>query len=240
MNESPLSAAPTAPPNSPPPAPAPSGGFTAWPLLISLSGLLGIVALFLEGRPDGSGDFDYPVTAEDVLGIDYLPYRLSGAIGYVLVLVLLVTAAVWRHRVERRFPGSVGATVVGYGVLATAGITALAYGWRGALGNYLPKAMEENTYDADGLYNYFVMTDFSPYIAFVPLLASAYALAWMAFRERLVSRGLGAAAGLVATALLGAVFALGVPGLPAMIMLALIVAGIWLAVGRSPITASRS
>lgn len=238
MNETPLSPAPAAPPRV---EAGGTGGFTAWPLLISLSGLLGIVALFLEGRPDANGsDFDYPVTAEDVLGVDYVPYRISGAVGYLLVIVLLVTAACWRHRVERRFPGSVGATVVGYGVVATAGITALAYGWRGALGNYLPKAMEENTYDAEGLYNYFIMTDFSPYIAFVPLLASAYALAWMAFRERLVSRALGAAAGLVATLLLGAVLVLGVPGLPAMIMLALIVAGIWLAVGRSPITASRS
>lgn len=210
--------------------------FTAWPLLITLSGVLGIVALFLEGRPDSSRDFDYPVTAEDILDVDWLPYRLSGAIGYLLVLVLIVTVAVWKHRVEHRFPGSVGATVVGYGVLATSGLVALTYGWRGSLGNYLPGAMEEDTYDTDGLYTYFVMNDFSPYIAFVPLLASAYGLAWMAFREHLVSRSLGGCAGLLATALLLATWGLGVPGLPAMILVGLIVAGVWLAVGRSTIT----
>lgn len=212
-------------------------GFTAWPLLITLCGVLGLLALFLEGRPDGDADFEYPVTAEDVLGLDYVPYRISGALGYLLAILLLVTAAVWRHRVERRFPGSVGATVVSLGVVATAGITALTYGWRGALGNYMPGAMEEETYDAEGLYNYYIMTDFSPYIAFVPLLASAYALAWMAFKERLVSRGLGAASAVLATALLGAVLVLGVPGLPAMVLVGLVVAGIWLAFGRSPITA---
>lgn len=210
--------------------------FTAWPLLISLTGLLGVVALLLEGRPDGSPGFEYPVTSEDVPGVDWLPYRISGAIGYVVAILLLATGAIWRHRVEHRFPGSVGATVVGYGVLATSGLVTLAYGWRGALGNYLPGGMEEDTYDTEGLYNYFVMSDFSPYIAFVPLVASAYGLAWMAFRERLVSRGLGACAGLLATALLVATFASGVPGLPSMIILGLIVGGVWLAFGRSPIT----
>ncbi|WGX95968.1 hypothetical protein [Nocardioides sp. L-11A] len=216
------------------------GGFTAWPLLISLCGLLGVIALFLEGRPDGNGDFDYPVTAEDVLGLDHVPYRLSGAVGYVLALLLIAAAVLWRHRVERRFPGSSGATAVSYGVLATAALVTLTYGWRGAVGNYLPTGAEGDTYDAAGVYSYYIMTDFSPYIAFIPLLASAYGLAWMAFRERLVSRGLGALSALLASALLVAVFVTGVPGLPSMIIVGLIVAGIWLALGRSPITAAQS
>lgn len=231
----------TTPLSAPSPTPvdtdARSGSrFTAWPLLITLCGVLAVVALFLEGRPDASADFDFPITAEDAAGVDHLPYRLSGALGYVLALLLMVTAAVWRHRVERRFPGSIGATVVSYGVIATAGLVTLTYGWRGAIGNYFPGGAEEDTYDTEGLYNYFVMTDFSPYIAFVPLLASAYGLAWMAFRERLVSRGLGTAAGLLATALLVATFATGVPGLPSMVILGLVVAGIWLAFSRSTIT----
>lgn len=215
----------------------PSRRFTAWPLLISLCGVLGVVALLLEGRPDGNGtDFDFPVTAEDILGLDHVPYRLSGSLGYVLALLLLATAAFWRHRVERRFPGSTGATVVSYAVVATAALVTLTYGWRGAVGNYLPGGAEGDTYDAEGIYNYYILTDFSPYIAFVPLLAAAYGLTWMAFRERLVSRGLGALAGLLATALLVAEFVTGVPGLPSMIILGLVVAGIWLAFGRSPIT----
>lgn len=231
--------APTRPDTAGHTAPAPAGGFTAWPLLITLCGVLGLLALFLEGRPDANGsDFDYPVTAADVLGVDHLPYRMSGAVGYVLAILLLITAAVWRHRVERRFPGSVGATVVTFSVVATAGVTALTYGWRGSLGNYLPGAVEENTYDTEGLYAYYILNDFSPYIAFVPLLAAACGLAWMAFRERLVSRGLGACAGLLATALLGAVLVTGVPGLPAMVLAGLVVVGIWLAFGRSPITSA--
>lgn len=211
-------------------------GITAWPLLISLCGLLGLIAQFSETRPDADGDYDYPVTAQAVLTLDHLPFRISGALGYVLALLLLVAAVVWKHRVERRFPGSRGATLVGYGVLASSGLVALTYGWRGSLGNYLPGGVEEDLYDADAIYSYYVMNDFSPYIAFVPLLAAAYGLGWMAFGDRIVSRGLGAGAVLFATALLGVTLVTGVPGIPAMIVLGLIVAGVWLAVGRSAIT----
>jgi hypothetical protein len=236
MNEShPPSPSPTTPVTTSSPDPG-SRRFTAWPLLISLCGVLSVVALFLEGRPDSSSDFDFPVTAEDVLGLDHVPYRISGALGYVLALLLIATAACWRHRVERRFPGSTGATTVSFGVVATAALVTLTYGWRGAVGNYLPSGAEGDTYDAEGIYNYYILTDFSPYIAFIPLLASSYGLAWMAFRERLVSRGLGALSGFFATALLVAVFVTGVPGLPAMVILGLVVAGIWLAFGRSAIT----
>lgn len=77
----------------------------------------------------------------------------------------------------------------------------LAYGWRASLGNYLPDASEQDAYDLDGLYNYYVMNDFSAYIAFIPLVAAAFGLAWMAFAEGLVSRGLGASAGLFGAAL---------------------------------------
>lgn len=123
-----------------------------------------------------------------------------------------------------------------FGLVATAALTTLAFGWRGALGDYLPGGPEENTYDTEGLCNYYVMNDFSPYIAFVPLLGAAYGLTWMAFREGLVSKPLGGLAGLLATVLLLAVVVTGVPGLPALILVALVIGGIWLAVGRSPIT----
>lgn len=229
-------------PTSAPAAPAPDPTttprrFTAWPLLITACGVIGVAALFGESRPDATGtDFDYPVTADDAAALDHLPFRISGVLGYLLVLLMLVTAAVWRHRVERRFDGSIGATMVSLGVIASAALVALSYGWRGAIGNYFPGGGEDDTYDTEALYTYYIMNDFSAYIAFVPLLVSAFGLTWMAFHERLVSRVLGAAAGVLAAALLLAVVATGVPGLPAMILLGLAVAGVWLAVGNSAIT----
>lgn len=226
--------APTPAPIPGPAAHAPRRRFVGWPLWISVAGLLGLAALFSETRPDLNGsDFDYPVTAEDVAGLDHLPFRIAGLLGYLTAIVMLVAAAVWTRRVVRRHPDSLGAPLVASAVVASAGLTALTFGWRGALGNYLPGAVEENTYDADGLYGYYVMNDFSPYIAMVPLLAAAFGLAWMAFAERLISRPLGACAGVLGTALLAATAITGVPGLPAMVLAGLVVAGPWLAFGRS-------
>ncbi|TCI97458.1 hypothetical protein [Aeromicrobium sp. IC_218] len=207
-----------------------------WPLLISLVGLLTTAALLLENRPDGSGDFDYPVTAEDVVELGHVAFRVSGLLGYVAALSMLVLAAVWHQRVGRRFPWSTGASVVTFSLVASASLMTLAYGWRGALGNYLPTGMEGDSYDAEGLYTYFVMNDFSPYIAGVPLLGAGFALAWMSFADGLVSRPLGVAAGLVSALLLLAVAVSGVPGLPAAMSVAMVVAGVWLTLGRSQVT----
>lgn len=210
--------------------------FAAWPLLITLCGLIGVAALFSDARVDGDRDYDYPVTADAVLGLGHESFRIAGVLGYILALLLLLTAVVWKHQVERRFPSSRGATLVTYGVLACSALVALTYGWRGALGNYMPGGSEADTYDADGLYTYYIMNDFSPFIAFVPLLAAAFGLTWMAFGDRIVSRGLGAASALFAVAMLAATFVTGVPGLPALIVVALIITGVWLAFGRSAIT----
>jgi hypothetical protein len=210
--------------------------FAAWPLLASAIGALGLVALFMEERPDDSSDYDYPVTADAAVSVSHELFRIAGVLGYVCALLLLVLAAVWHQRVGRRFPSSTGATLVTFSAIATSALVTLAFGWRGALGNYLDGGGEEDTYDTEGLYNYFVMNDFSPYIAFVPLLGACYGLAWMAFADGIVSRLLGGVAGLVATLLIGAVVVTGVPGLPSIVLLGFVVAGIWLAVGRSAIT----
>ena len=209
---------------------------TAWPLWATAAGALGLFSLFSEVRPDMNGSgFEYPITADDVAALSGSTFRVAGATGYLTVLALLVFAALWRQRVERRFPGSLGAGLVTLGVVATSGLVALTFGWRGALGNYLPGGTEAGSYDAQGLLGYYMMNDFSPYIAWVPLLASALGLAWMALREGLVSRLLGVASGLLAVALLGATLVTGVPGLPALSIVGLIVGGIWLAVGRSAV-----
>jgi hypothetical protein len=210
--------------------------FTAWPLWASFTGALGLVALLLEGRVNDGEELGRPVAAEDVMAVGHEMFRISGVLGYLAALSLLVLAAVWHQRVSRRFPDSTASNLVTFSAVATAALVTLSFGWRGALGNYLPGGGEEGSYDADGLYTYYVMNDFSPFIAFVPLLGACYGLAWMAFRDRLVSRALGGVAGVVATLLLLAVAVTGVPGLPAIVLLGLVVAGIWLAVGRSPIT----
>lgn len=219
----------------PSPATVP-GRFVAWPLWATAAGVVGFVSTVVtDNRAGDTSDPDYTVTVADIAPLDHELFRIGGMLGYVAVGALLVAAAVWHRRVAQRWTWSLGAPVVTFGLVASAAALTLAYGWKGALGNYLHGAMEAGTYDDQGLYTYYVMNDFSPYIGWVPVAVAAGGLAWMAFRERLVSRPLGAFCGAGFLASFGSVAATGVPGLPVMSSLGLVVAGIWLALGRSPI-----
>jgi hypothetical protein len=211
--------------------------FTAWPLWGAAAGALGMVATVVtDERAGDTQDMSYTVSVTDIAALDHLPFRIGGFAGYLTVILLAVFIACWRRRVEERFSWSVGASVVTVGMGVSAAALTLAYGWKAALGNYLHGAMEEGAYDDAGLYVYYVMNDFSPYIGWLGVLVAAGALAWMAFRERLVSRVLGGVSAVVSIGTLLAVAGTGVPGLPVVASLGLMVAGVWLAVGRSAIT----
>jgi hypothetical protein len=209
----------------------------AWPLWAAAAGVLGFVSTVVtDARAGDTSDADYTVTVADMAPLDHEMFRIGGLTGYLTVAMLLVFAALWHRRVAQRFTWSLGAPIVTYGVIAAAAALTLAYGWKGALGNYLHGAMEEGTYDDQGLYVYYVMNDFSPYIGWFPITVALGGLAWMAFRERLVSRALGAVVAFFALLILGAVAVTGVPGLPFAGSLVLVIVGVWLAVGRSAIT----
>jgi hypothetical protein len=209
----------------------------AWPLWAAAAGALGFVSTVVTDKRAGdTSDMDYTVTVADMEPLSHELFRIGGLTGFLTVGMLLVFAALWHRRVAQRFAWSLGAPIVTYGFIAASAALTLAYGWKGALGNYLHGAMEEGTYDDSGLYVYYVMNDFSPYLSWFPITVSLFGLAWMAFRERLVSRGLGAVAGFFAVLIVGAVAVTGVPGLPFAGSLVIVIVGIWLAVGRSPIT----
>lgn len=208
----------------------------AWPLWAVAAGVLGAAAtVAFDVRAGDTSDPEYTVTVADMAALDHELLRIGGLVGFLCVASLLVLAAAWHRRVAQRFTWSLGAGVVTFGLVASAAALTLAYGWKGALGNYLHGAMEEGTYDDQGLYVYYVMHDFTPYLAWFPVTVALGGLAWMAFAEGLVSRGLGAFSGFMATAILGAVAVSGVPGLPFASSLCLAVVGAWLAFGRSPI-----
>ncbi len=211
--------------------------FTAWPLWATLGGVLGIVSTVITDKRAGdTSDMDYTVSIKDIAPLDHELFRIGGLTGYFCVAVLLMFAAIWHRRVAQRFNWSLGAPIVTFGLVASAAALTLAYGWKGALGNYLHGAAEAGVYDDDGLYTYYVMNDFSPYIGWFPILVAAGGLAWMAFREGLISKGLGACSGLLVILAVAAVAITGVPGLPFVSMIGLAIGGIWLAVGNSAIT----
>ena len=220
-------------------APARSGSphITAWPLWGLPAGVLGFAAsVLLNDRPPaetrGSG---YTVTPADMASLDPLKYHLAVSFGFVAVTCLIVFAAQWRRRVESQFDWSTAAPVVSGGLLASAGALTLAYGWMGALSRYLPDAPEGSSYDERGTFVYFMLNDFSPYIAWFGVLVAGAGLAWMAWRERLVSRVLGTFTGLLFVAVMAAVIGTGVPGLPGIASVELAVISLWLVFGHSPI-----
>ena len=216
--------------------PAPSR-FAPWPLWAAAAGILGMVSTVgTDTRVDADEDFDFPVAAEHMATLDYDLFRVGGFTGYLTVICLVIFLAMWRHRVEQRFSWSIGASVVTFGIGVSAAALTLAYGWKGALGNYGHGRPEANTYDDMGLYTYYVMNDFSPYLSWLGVLIASGGLAWMAFREGLVSKVLGSLCVLLSVGTLLAVGITGVPGLPVTAALGMAIGGLWLAFGHSAIT----
>ena len=206
-----------------------------WPLAASAAGLLGFVAtLILDGRRAS----DHIALSEKLFtDLSPVPYRLSLVTGYLAVTMLLVTAAQWRRRVEPRVPGSTAAHLVTLGLVASAGGLIYGYGWKGALGLYMPGGLEEKSFDDNGLYVYYMLCDFGAWIGWLGVVIAAGAVAWMGLRERTVSRWIGIVSLLPVIQTTAMVGGMGVPGVPALLgPLYLVVLGIGLAFGRSTIS----
>jgi hypothetical protein len=206
-----------------------------WPLAASAAGLLGFVAtLVLDGRTVGT---DVTLSEKLFTDLSPVPYRLSLVTGYLAVALLLVTAAQWRRRVEPRVPGSTAAHLVTLGLVASAGGLTYGYGWKGALGLYMPGGLEDDSYDSSGLYVYYLLCDFGAWIGWLGVVIAAAGVAWMGLRERTVSRWIGVVSLLPVIQTTAMVGGLGVPGVPALLApLYLVVLGIGLAFGRSTIS----
>lgn len=158
-------------------------------------------------------------------------------IGYISVVLLLVMAANWRRRVEPRVAGSTAAHLVPLGLVASAAGLTYGFAWKGALGNYIPGGMEDKLYDDQGLFVYYMLNDFGSYIGWLGVVVAAGAVAYMALRERTVSRWIGIVSLLPVVQTTAMVIGLGVPGVPGLLAgLWLFVAGLGLTFGKSTIT----
>ena len=215
--------------------PATADGRTArprWALTATAAGACGVVAtLVLDGRTSPGS-----VESDSLLGtLDPLTYRASMVVGYLAVVLLLVTAAGWRRHVEPRLPSSTAARVVSSGLLASAARLTYGYGWKGALGNYLPGGTDAAQLDTPGRYVYFVLTDFGPYIGWLGVVVAAGAVAHLGLRERAVPRWLGVVSLVPVLQTTLMVVGLGVPGVAALLgPLWLVVTGLALTLGGLP------
>lgn len=208
-----------------------------WPLLGTVAGVTGLVATLVT---DVHVDIGTENATADV--VDQMSRGMAHAslvAGYLTVALLVVLAAMWRRHVEPRVPTSTAARVVSNGVLIGAAALTLGYGWKGALAVYLPGGINGKTggFDREALYVMYVLNDFGSYIGWLGVTIAAGAIAWMAFRERTVSRWIGLVSLVPVLAVTGFAVATGLPGFPGVISpLFMVVAFTGLAFGKSTIT----
>lgn len=213
----------------------PSEGRGRWPLVGVAAGVGAIVATLATDLHPTDWDAGKPYTADVLDSVSSGKAHVSIVVGYLTVGLLLFLAAAWRRHVEPRALRSTAARVVPLGLTAAAGALSLGYGWRGALGLY-NNGNEDGAFDKQGLYVLFVLNDFGAYIGYLGLTVAAVAVAWMAFRERLVSRWIGAVSTVLVLPVVATVGAFGLPGFPGVVSgLWLIVVGAGLAFGRSAV-----
>ena len=214
---------------------ATTSGRPRWPLYGAAAGVLGFVAtLVLDVRPGGE-----EVSISDKLFDDLspLPYRLSMLFGYAAVVALLLLAASWRRHVEPRLAASTAVHLVPLGLLASAAGLTYGYGWKGALGLYMPGGLEEGSYDTQGLYVYYLLNDFGSFIGWLGVVVAAGAVAWMGLRERTVSRWVGVVSVIPVLQTTLMLIGLGVPGVQGLLApIWLMVVGLGLTFGKHTIT----
>ncbi|MGC4111049.1 MAG: hypothetical protein QM747_11640 [Nocardioides sp.] len=177
------------------------------------AGVLGVIGTIVT-LDNASGD--YP-TADRVADLHSGTSHIGGAAGYLAVVALLVTAGAWRARVVRRMPRSIAARVVADGLTASAGALALGYGWKLALGDYLQGGTDHGMFDKSGLFVYYVLNDFGPFIGWLGVTVAAGAMVVLALRERVVPRWIGFVSIVPILAVTVYSLVLGVPGFPGVV-----------------------
>jgi hypothetical protein len=209
-----------------------SGSRSRWPLIGVAAGITGVVAtLITDLHP--SNDATRAVVDEVSRG----KAHVSVIAGYITVALLVVLAAAWRRHVEPRVANSTAARVVSNGILISAAALSLGYGWKGAMAVYLPGGMDEGAFDKEGLYILYMLNDFGSFIGWLGTTIAFGAIAWMAFRDRTVSRWIGAASVIPVLAVTAFTAGTGLPGFPGVVgPVFLVITFAGLAFGKSTIT----
>ena len=211
-------------------------GRQRWLLLGSAAGLTGLVAtLVTDLHVDGGASDATPAVVDQ---LSQGKADVSVVVGYVMVALLLVLAAAWRRHVEPRVLSSTAARVVPLALTSAAGASTLGYGWKGAMAVYLPGGVgRRHVRSRGGLYIYYLLNDFGSFIGWLGVTVAAGAVAWMALRERLVSRWIGVISVLPVLAVVAMTVGTGLPGFPGVVTpLWMVVAFTGMALGRSTIS----
>jgi hypothetical protein len=128
-----------------------------------------------------------------VLGyVNRADFQIGAVAGFLAVACVLAFAAGWRQWSERHGPPASAARLVGLALTASAGAMIIGYGIKGPLAIYLPGGINAGSYPREGLYSILMLNDSAPYFAWWGVVVAAGGVAWLALRERLVVRWVGA------------------------------------------------
>jgi len=119
-------------------------------------------------------------------------FHIGAVAGFLAVACVLAFAAGWRQWSERHGAPTSAARLVSLALVASAGAMIIGYGIKGPLAIYLPGGINANTYPREGLYSILMLNDSAPYFAWWGVVVAAAGVAWLALRERLVVRWVGA------------------------------------------------
>lgn len=174
-----------------------STGRSTWALWGSAAGLGGVLTnVVFTQTPDealrSSGDAPAIVDA-----LSRASYHVSAVTGFATVVCLLFFAAGLQRWARAQSGDSLALRVAPLGLLASAGALIAAYGVKGQLSAYLEGGFNETSQTVDGRYFFFLLDDLAGYFGWFGVTVTAGCLAWLAFRERLVARWIGALGGVV-------------------------------------------
>lgn len=210
-----------------------SSSRSRWPLIGVAAGMTGFVATLITDLHPGADD----ATAAVIDEVSQGKAHVSVVAGYITVALLVVLASAWRRHVEPRVANSTAARVVSNGFLISAAALTLGYGWKGAMAVYLPGGMDQGAFDQEGLYVLYLLNDFGSFIGWLGTTIAFGAIAWMAFRDRTVSRWIGAASVVPVLAVTAFTAGTGLPGFPGVVgPVFLVITFAGLAFGKSTIT----
>ena len=203
-----------------------------WAVWGAVAGVAGFVATVLSDPAGNLAESDYLDGPALVSKLESAPYHVGVVAGFVCVVALLVTAAGWRRWASRRAPDSLAARVVSMAFVASAGAMMIGYGLKGSMAVYLPGGMDHSRMSQEGLYPIFMFLDLGAWMVWWGGTVAALAAVWLAFRERLLPKWVGAVSVLFAVVPLAFLVGTGLPGMPAISTIWLTIVSIGLALSR--------
>jgi len=173
---------------------------STWALWGAAAGVAGILTNLVFAQAISEEERATGDAAGIVASLERSSYHVSAITGFTAVVCLLFFAAGLHRWAQSQASTSLALRVAPLGLLASAGALLAAYGVKGQLAAYLDGGFNDKSFTFEGQYFYYLLDDLAGYYGWFGVTVTAGCLAWLAFRERLVVRWVGALGGLVVLA----------------------------------------